>query len=999
MKKLILLFLILLLSPKIFSQTLVSTYEFPNYNPYNFLWGITLKNDTLWAGSDYDNLPTIPCKIYKMSRTGVMLDSIISPKGFNHGMVWDGSGFWIAEDFRTAGARIYKINMAGVIVDSIYTGSYAGGIGGMALEGNKLWFTVYSPESTTYPFAWAYAINLTSKVKVDSIPLRCKQAQGIAIKGDSIIYVNDNFNSEPERIFVYSRSLGDTVMSFPGPDPDGDDDPKGMVWDGQHLYLIAKRIGGTANTYSALYKYSLSGSGNPIITAPNLIDFGNTIVGTNNPQILTIQNTGTATLKLNSFSISNPRYTIAPNTADSILAGQQKNYTVTFSPTVYDTASGILSIATNDGGTPVKNIQLKGKGVLNGPNLSLESNSYAYGTRRIGSNCGYLFNVKNTGSQPLNITSMTFAGARFRLDTVGLIFPLVIDTQKTKQLRIWFNPNNNTSYSDSVSINSNAVNGATQRIRLTGTGANSTATLGEILWEGTVPDNPFTSSDYFKPVSMKQIRDMNGDGVNDVLVATSNYLVTCYNGSSSVTADVLWTFNTGYNNNNTGAVAYEEGMQVRSDVDGDGIQDVVIGTGGGNEEVYTISGRTGKKIWEFGDSVSFSDGDVNVVKADKDFSGDGIADVLFDANGTGGSPPGRKTIYILNGVTGAQIFSMPMPNTFSYAIASTSNGFAVGLGESGSTYSIQGFTNTGTLSWNYFSADVIWGLTTIPDINNNGSREVAFFSGFSGATGVIDGGTGASLYSNSFGSSINGVVKNLPDTTLQFSNFTQSFSTFYGPRQISKINTRTGTVAWSNGLDASYICGSDIIGPAGLGLSHTYMIAAGTLNNNFYMLNGVTGAIQFQYSFGSGNTDFAVEKVCRLDNINRSETSSAGSNGYEAVAGSRDGRIKCFSGGWVFTAGISNIGTGVPDKFTLEQNYPNPFNPQTKIKFALPKDEFVKVTIFDITGKEIAQLVNEKLSAGTYEADFNGSVFSSGTYFYRIEAGNFIETKKMTLIK
>ena len=1000
MKKLLLLVLFLFTS-NIFSQTLVGNYEFPPYASYNGFWGTALKNDTLWVGSDYDNLPSIPNKIYKMTKTGVILDSLVTPKGFNHGMAWDGSGFWIAEDFRSAGARIYKINMAGVIVDSIYTGTYAGGIGGLALEGsNKLWFTVYSPESTTYPFAWAYAINTTTKLKVDSIPLRCKQAQGIAIKGDTILYVNDNFNSETERIFAYSRTVGDTVFSFPGPDPDGDDDPKGMVWDGQHLYLIAKRIGGTAFVYSALYKYSLTGGGNPIITAPNLIDFGNTIIGTSNPQTLTIQNTGTATLRLTSFTSSNPRYTIA-NTPDSILAGQQKNYTVTFTPTVYDTTSAILSIASNDGGTPVKQIQLKGKGVFNGANISVGPTSYGFGIKRIGSRSGYLFNIKNTGSQPLNITSMTFGGARFRLDTVEVTFPFVIDTQKTRQMRIWFNPIAASSYADSITINSNAVNNPTQRITFTGSGANSTATIGEILWEGLVPDNPFTSSDNFKPVSIKQIRDMNADGVNDMLVASTNYLITCYNGSSSGQADVLWTFNTGYNNNNTGAVGYEQGMQVRSDVNGDGIQDVVIGLGGGNEEVYTISGRTGKKLWEFGDSVTFSDGDVNCLRADKDFSGDGIPDVLFNANGTGSSPPGRKTIYILNGVTGAQIFSMPLPNTFSYDIVTTSAGFAVGLGESGNTYSIQGFSNTGSLLWNYFSPDVIWGMTTIMDINSNGSKDVAFFAGFSGSTGVIDGTTGTTIYTNSFGSSINGTIKYLPDTTFSGPFLgTQSYSTYYGPKQISRINTRTGVPLWNNGLDGSYVCGSDIVGPMGGGPGGVSIgIACGTLNNNFYMLNGFTGAIQFQYSFGNGNTDFAVEKVGRLDNINRQESSAWGSNGFEVVAGSRDGRIKCFSGGNVIEGGINTVSNLIPDKYSLEQNYPNPFNPQTKIKFALPKDEFVKVTIFDITGKEIAQLVNEKLEAGTYETDFNASVFSSGTYFYRIEAGNFIETKKMTLIK
>lgn len=90
---------------------------------------------------------------------------------------------------------------------------------------------------------------------------------------------------------------------------------------------------------------------------------------------------------------------------------------------------------------------------------------------------------------------------------------------------------------------------------------------------------------------------------------------------------------------------------------------------------------------------------------------------------------------------------------------------------------------------------------------------------------------------------------------------------------------------------------------------------------------------------------------------------------------------------------------GVPDKFALEQNYPNPFNPVTKIKFSLPQSTNVTIKVFDILGKEVATLLNTKKEAGKHELEFNASAFNSGIYFYRIEAGEFIVTKKMTLLK
>lgn len=99
------------------------------------------------------------------------------------------------------------------------------------------------------------------------------------------------------------------------------------------------------------------------------------------------------------------------------------------------------------------------------------------------------------------------------------------------------------------------------------------------------------------------------------------------------------------------------------------------------------------------------------------------------------------------------------------------------------------------------------------------------------------------------------------------------------------------------------------------------------------------------------------------------------------------------------TIGISTISSEIPDNFSLSQNYPNPFNPTTNIKFAIPKSGFVKLTVFDMLGREVETLVNENLNAGTYNADWNASKFSSGVYFYMIETEGFTETKKMILTK
>ena len=97
---------------------------------------------------------------------------------------------------------------------------------------------------------------------------------------------------------------------------------------------------------------------------------------------------------------------------------------------------------------------------------------------------------------------------------------------------------------------------------------------------------------------------------------------------------------------------------------------------------------------------------------------------------------------------------------------------------------------------------------------------------------------------------------------------------------------------------------------------------------------------------------------------------------------------------------ISNTSSAIiPEVFSLAQNYPNPFNPSTKISFSIPQQSQVTLKIYDVLGKEVMTLVNDVKSAGNYEVEFNASNLSSGAYFYKIQAGQFTDIKRMMLIK
>jgi hypothetical protein len=113
---------------------------------------------------------------------------------------------------------------------------------------------------------------------------------------------------------------------------------------------------------------------------------------------------------------------------------------------------------------------------------------------------------------------------------------------------------------------------------------------------------------------------------------------------------------------------------------------------------------------------------------------------------------------------------------------------------------------------------------------------------------------------------------------------------------------------------------------------------------------------------------------------------------------------------WIDAGGLTDISDDkneLPSGFNLSQNYPNPFNPSTAIKYTVPsviasgtkQSQFVTLKVYDLLGNEVVTLINEEKSAGSYEVNFNAAGLPSGIYFYKLQAGSFIETRKMVLLK
>ncbi len=177
------------------------------------------------------------------------------------------------------------------------------------------------------------------------------------------------------------------------------------------------------------------------------------------------------------------------------------------------------------------------------------------------------------------------------------------------------------------------------------------------------------------------------------------------------------------------------------------------------------------------------------------------------------------------------------------------------------------------------------------------------------------------------------------------------------------------------------------------------------------IVNNNSVELKWNTSGEINNKGFAIERRSKegqyseIGFVKGSGTSnSANSYSYSdnnLPAGKYTYRLKQtdYNGNYKYYELSNEVNIGTPAKFSLSQNYPNPFNPSTKISFEIPKDGFVTLKIYDISGKQVHTLINGVKTAGYYNVNFNASRLSSGIYFYSISSGEFSSVKKMSLIK
>ncbi len=402
--------------------------------------------------------------------------------------------------------------------------------------------------------------------------------------------------------------------------------------------------------------------------------------------------------------------------------------------------------------------------------------------------------------------------------------------------------------------------------------------IGDTIWQYTIS----TSWDN-SPKAIAPIEDINGDNIDDVIVCSEDDYVRCFDGGAIGTGSILWEHEI-----YAGDIYSQKGLDIIEDVDGDGYEDVVVGATGGARLIRCISGDSGTEIWTH-DTHEYGDGGwVYQVDCSYDYDGDGITDVLA-STGDDSSDNGPKRAYCLDGEDGISIWERPLGGAGFSVIGVedfTGDGqpdvLAGCTNQAETTGYAKGINgDTGVEVWSYTTpGSSVWALEQIDDITGDNIKDV-IIGDFYGNIYGLDATNGDQEYSNSVGGIITRFAKLTDVNNDGHPDIVPAHSSSHTTQA---IDGQTGIFIWSYTVaDQPWNVAriSDVSGDA------IDDVLVGTLyqSNYCYFLDGTDGSELESIAYGQ-----AVDAIYSIPDV-------VADGSMEMVAGGRDGKVTCISGG------------------------------------------------------------------------------------------------------
>jgi len=887
----------------------------------------------------------------------------------SYGMTWDGSSIWIIDQPSSSGdpALATQLDLSGNILSTITLPDHY--MSGIAYDNGDFWVCTYYPDPGTI-----YKINSSGTV-LTQFQSPGEQPWDICLENGDL-WVADYYDH-----ILYKIDVSGNIIESHASD---NIKPSGIVYDDNYLWYCDGEI---STTPSKLYQVNLGGAGTPAINIPvafhdyGMITVGNTVVWN-----MFVSNTGTAPLIISDIEIP-PGEPLQLNVFPVVIdPGNSTNIPIYYSPVDPIPLDVTVEVLSNDPVTPSVPVYLSGHGLNEGPSVSTGSTSHDYGLIRQDAHTRWFFDLMNIGDDTLMIINHSSSGDEFYVFQDDP-FPKQLGPLESVQVGLWFNPDLPLLYSGNIDLSTNDPANMTISINLEGEGQKKDWYLGEELWQYNI-DGGFDNS----PKAIDYIDDITYDSIEDVVICSEDNYIRCFNGNAAGEGDVMWEQKI-----YSGSVYSQHGIDILQ-ANGDDVEDIVIGTTGGDRSIIAMNGKSGEFIWYHQTSEYGDGGWVYQVDASYDYNGDEVIDVLA-ATGDDSGDTGPKRVYCLDGLSGESIWECYTdgPNFSCLGVKDfTGDGQADAIGgassnaeDEGRVFGINGVD--GSIEWTFIvDGTSVWAIEQLNDITGDGVPDIVVGDGvFSGGNVYyLDAANGTEVHSAFLGHTIN--------------NFSilDDINGDSHPDILVAYGGANGVVL--SGLDASNIWlqpvadkawVADAIGDiSGDGLKDAII---GTLftDNYWHCLDGLNGEELSSMNYGS-----PVDAIRAIPDI-------VGDHSMEMIVGARDGRVRCYSGGINASTSIDEV---LANKSSIHAVcYPNPFSPisgsSTNINYFLDKPGQISLNFYDVQGRVINVQSEGQKQKGLHHVnwdgrDQSGRLLPAGLYFCRISSGTELFTLRITIM-
>ncbi len=432
------------------------------------------------------------------------------------GMTYDGTYLWISDHANSSALPAYamQFDLSGNIVSQFDLPDHY--MSGIAYDNGDFWVATYYPDPGTI-----YKIDNTGAI-ITQFQSPGEQPWDLCVENDNLWFADYNDD------MIYKTDMAGNILESQASE---NIQPSGIVYDGQYLWYVD----GAATT-SKIYKIDLGGSGTPQIDVPvTEYNFGTVAIGDSAVWNCTVNNAGSDNLEISNLIVQNAvpifHYLAFPIIIEP---GNSTNLEMIFKPTESGVLNTVATIESNDPVNPDVELTLEGDAVYAGPHINVSNYSHNYGPTRLNAMTRWFLDITNDGSEILEISNLNIDEDQFLVD-INLVFPLEINILETAQIGIWFNPNETGNISGIATISHNDPSQQPLEITLQGEGVEQEYPIGEQFWNDIINTSYDNSIKALTPVA-----DINGDGIDDVIVCSEDDFIRCYNGNSDGLADILW---------------------------------------------------------------------------------------------------------------------------------------------------------------------------------------------------------------------------------------------------------------------------------------------------------------------------------------------------------------------------------------------------------------------------------------------------------------------------